>query len=189
MSVWELFILAVGLSMDALAVSLCKGLAAKKVSPWQMVCAGAWFGGFQALMPFTGWLLGSRFKQAIESFDHWVAFALLALIGSNMIRESFGEGDEVGSSFTTKEMFVLAVATSIDALAVGVSFGLLLDTWAQIITASLFICSVTFCLSAAGVKLGSVFGSKWQKKAQVAGGIILLLIGARILASHLIAGE
>ena len=181
--------MAVGLSMDALAVSLCKGLAAKKVSAHQMVCAGAWFGGFQALMPFTGWLLGSRFKQAIERFDHWVAFALLALIGSNMIRESFGEGEEVGSSFALKEMFVLAVATSIDALAVGVSFGLLLDTWAQIITASLFICCVTFCLSAAGVKLGSVFGSKWQKKAQVAGGIILVLIGIRILAVHLIAGE
>lgn len=186
MSVLELFILAVGLSMDAFAVSICKGLAAKKVSIKEMCIAGVWFGGFQALMPFLGWILGSRFKYYIENFDHWIAFLLLVAIGANMIRESFSdESEKVDNSFALKTMFVMAVATSIDALAVGITFGLLLDNWKEIILASLFICSITFCFSATGVKIGSVFGNKYEKKAEIAGGIILILIGIKILLNHL----
>ena len=186
MSVLELSILAVGLSMDAFAVSICKGLAAKKISAKEMCIAGAWFGGFQALMPFLGWILGSRFKYYIENFDHWIAFLLLAVIGANMIRESFSsECEKVDNSFALKTMFIMAVATSIDALAVGITFGLLLDTWKEIILASLFICSITFCFSAVGVKIGSVFGNKYEKKAEIAGGIILILIGIKILLNHL----
>ncbi|MGN0756012.1 manganese efflux pump MntP [Treponema sp.] len=186
MSVLELFILAVGLSMDAFAVSICKGLAAKKISFKEMCIAGAWFGGFQALMPFLGWILGSRFKYYIENFDHWIAFLLLVAIGANMIREAFSdECEKVDNSFALKTMFVMAVATSIDALAVGITFGLLLDSWKEIILASLFICSITFCFSAAGVKIGSVFGNKYEKKAEIAGGIILILIGIKILLNHL----
>lgn len=187
MSVLELFILAVGLSMDAFAVSICKGLAAvKKVSIKEMCIAGVWFGGFQALMPFLGWILGSRFKYYIENFDHWIAFLLLVAIGANMLREAFSdECEKVDNSFALKTMFVMAVATSIDALAVGITFGLLLDSWKEIILASLFICSITFCFSAAGVKIGSVFGNKYEKKAEIAGGIILILIGIKILLNHL----
>lgn len=186
MSVLELFILAVGLSMDAFAVSICKGLATKKISAKEMCIAGAWFGGFQALMPFLGWILGSRFKYYIENFDHWIAFFLLIVIGANMIRESLSsECEKVDNSFALKTMFVMAIATSIDALAVGITFGLLLDSWKEIILASLFICSITFCFSAAGVKIGSVFGNKYEKKAEIAGGIILILIGIKILLNHL----
>ncbi len=187
MNLFELFLLAVGLSMDAFAVSICKGLAAHKVSWKEMVCAGCWFGGFQALMPFLGWILGSRFRLFIENIDHWVAFALLGLIGVNMIREALTtkEADTVSDSFGIKTMFLMAVATSIDALAVGITFGLLLDTVAAIVAASLFICSVTFCFSAAGVKIGSIFGLRYERKAELTGGIILLLIGTKILLEHL----
>lgn len=186
MSIIELFLIAVGLSMDAFAVSVCKGLSAKNVGIKEMCIAGAWFGGFQALMPFVGWILGSRFRSLIENIDHWIAFILLALIGLNMIREAAaGDKEETSASFSVKTMFVMAVATSIDALAVGIAFGLLLDTWGSIILASLFICSVTFVLSAAGVKIGSVFGARFHRKAEIAGGVILILIGLRILLSHL----
>lgn len=187
MALWELFLIAVGLSMDAFAVSICKGLAAKKTGIKEMCIAGAWFGGFQGLMPFLGWVLGSRFKNYIERFDHWIAFVLLVLIGLNMIREALfsKEEDEVDDSFAFKTMLLMAIATSIDALAVGITFGLLLDTWTSIILACSFICIVTFIFSAAGVKIGSVFGAKFEKKAEVAGGIILILIGTKILLSHL----
>lgn len=188
MSFIDLFILAVGLSMDAFAVSICKGLATKEIKIKHMFCAGAWFGGFQALMPFIGWILGSRFKSYIDKFDHWIAFALLAIIGVNMIREVLSkeeETEEVSSSFGIKTMFIMAVATSIDALAVGITFGLLLDTIAKIIAACAFICIVTFSFSAAGVKIGNVFGSKYEKKAELAGGIILICIGTKILLEHL----
>ncbi|MCR5761818.1 MAG: manganese efflux pump MntP family protein [Treponema sp.] len=187
MSFIDLFILAVGLSMDAFAVSICKGLAAKKVGIPQMCCAGLWFGGFQALMPFIGWLLGSRFRTYIEDFDHWIAFILLAIIGINMLRESFSEKkeDPVSSSFNIKTMFLMAVATSIDALAVGITFGLLLNSFSKIISACIFICSVTFCFSAAGVKIGSIFGAAYKKKAEILGGIILIFLGIKILIEHL----
>ena len=188
MSIIELFILAVGLSMDAFAVSICKGLAVRKVTVPQMLCAGAWFGGFQALMPFLGWLLGSRFKSHIERWDHWIAFALLLLIGLNMIREAvFSKDDDGGvdSSFGFRTMLVMAVATSIDALAVGITFGLLLGGILQVVMACLFICAVTFSFSAAGVRLGAVFGSRFREGAEIAGGVILILIGTKILLSHL----
>ena len=188
MSFIELFILAVGLSMDAFAVSICKGLAAKKVGIPQMLCAGTWFGGFQALMPMIGWFLGSRFKSYIERYDHWVAFFLLLIIGLNMIREVIStkdDNEQMDNSFGVKTMFFMAIATSIDALAVGITFGLLLDTLLQIIVASLFICCVTFIFSAAGVKIGSIFGTHYEKKAELAGGIILIAIGTKILLEHL----
>ncbi len=185
MSLIELFLIAVGLSMDAFAVSVCKGLAARKISVKHLLITGAWFGGFQALMPAIGYLLGSTFQNYITSFDHWIAFVLLCLIGGNMIHESLSNSDEVStdSSFTIKTMFVLAVATSIDALAVGITFALLPDV--NIIMAVLFIGIVTFVLSGAGLKIGSIFGLKYKSKAEFAGGLILILIGARILFEHL----
>src|SRR5574344_2836181 len=185
MRFYELFVLAVGLSMDAFAVSICKGLAAKKAGVKEMLCCGLWFGGFQALMPTIGYFLGSTCEQYIEKFDHWVAFALLILIGVNMIREAFSkkDDDDMSASFAFKTMLVLAIATSIDALAVGITFGLLPDV--NIVAAVLFIGVVTFLFSAAGVKVGSVFGAKYQRKAEFAGGVILILIGTKILFEHL----
>ena len=186
MSIWELFILAVGLSMDAFAVSICKGLAAQKAGIKEMCIAGAWFGGFQGLMPFLGWLLGSQFRSYIERFDHWIAFVLLVLIGLNMIREAiFSKDEKVDDSFGFKTMLLMAIATSIDALAVGISFGLLLDTWLKIILASTFICVITFGFSAAGVKIGATAGAKFEKKAEIIGGVILILIGTKTHLSHL----
>ena len=188
MGIIELLIIAVGLSMDAFAVSVCKGLATSRVSWRHMLCVGCWFGGFQALMPCIGWLLGSRFRNFIESVDHWIAFLLLAFIGINMIREALSEADDnsqANDSFSPKTMLPLAVATSIDALAVGITFGLLLSTVRGIVTASLFICSVTFTCSAIGIKIGAAFGSHSQKKAEITGGIILIAIGIKILLEHL----
>lgn len=187
MAFWELVLIAVGLSMDAFAVSICKGLAVKKVTLKEMLIAGAWFGGFQGLMPLTGWFLGSRFRVYIESIDHWVAFALLVLIGLNMLREALfsKEEEKVDDSFGFKTMLLMAIATSVDALAVGISFGLLIETLTGVLMACFFICLVTFIFSAAGVKIGAVFGDKFEKKAEVAGGIILILIGIKILLSHL----
>lgn len=185
MSLIELFLIAVGLSMDAFAVSVCKGLATQKVSGKHLLIVGAWFGGFQALMPAIGYLLGSSFQNYITSFDHWVAFVLLCLIGGNMIHESFSSSDESSSddSFTAKTMFLLAVATSIDALAVGITFALLPNV--NILTAVFFIGSITFILSGAGIKIGSIFGLKYKAKAEFSGGLILILIGAKILLEHL----
>lgn len=178
MSIWDLFILAVGLSMDAFAVSVCKGLSLGKIKPKHMCIAGAWFGGFQALMPLIGYFLGSFFAEMIEKYDHWVAFVLLAFIGGNMIKESFDKDEKVDSSMDVKSMLLLAIATSIDALAVGVTFAFL---QVQIVPAVSFIGVITFIFSAVGVKIGSLFGTKYKSKAELFGGIVLVLIGIKIL--------
>ena len=183
MSLVELFLLAVGLSMDAFAVSVCKGLSTPRVRVKHMLLCGAYFGGFQALMPLIGYLLGVRFQSMIERVDHWVAFVLLAIIGINMIREALGSEEEsLDASFSFKTMLLLAVATSIDALAMGVTFAFLN---VQIVPAVCFIGAVTFVLSMLGVRLGSVFGTKWKQRAELAGGAILVLIGLKILIEHL----
>ena len=178
MSIWDLFILAVGLSMDAFAVSVCKGLSLGKIKAKHMCIAGAWFGGFQALMPLIGYFLGSFFAEMIEKYDHWVAFVLLAIIGGNMIKESFDKDEKVDSSMDVKSMLLLAIATSIDALAVGVTFAFL---QVQIVPAVSFIGVITFIFSAVGVKIGSLFGTKYKSKAELFGGIVLVLIGIKIL--------
>ena len=242
MSLAELFILAVGLSMDAFAVSVCKGLATGKLKLKHYLAVGLWFGGFQALMPTVGYFLGTTFEKYITSFDHWIAFLLLALIGGNMIREalsgdeesadasigfrimltmavatsidalavgiSFGvlpgvnlpaavsviggnmiresfeeDGEKEDDSFSFKTMLVLAIATSIDALAVGITFALLPDV--SIAAAVSFIGVTTFILSAVGLKVGNIFGLKYKSKAELAGGVILILIGLKILLEHL----
>ena len=183
MSLTELFIIAVGLSMDAFAVAVCKGLAMPEMSLKNAGIVGLYFGGFQGLMPFLGYLLGSKFSGTIESYDHWIAFVLLALIGGNMIKEAFENGEEAADpSLDIKTMTLMAVATSIDALAVGVTFAFL---QVRILPAVLFIGSITFLLSAAGVKIGNVFGCRYQKKAEFAGGLILILMGLKILLEHL----
>ncbi len=185
MSLIELFILAVGLSMDAFAVSICKGLAIRELGVKECAIAGIWFGGFQALMPTIGYFLGKSFTRYIVSVDHWIAFFLLGAIGLNMIQESRA-GDEPdmesSASMDTKEMFLLAIATSIDALAVGVTFAFL---EVDIVYAALFIGLTTFVCSAAGMKLGHVFGSIYKSKAEATGGLILILIGLKILLEHL----
>lgn len=184
MSLFNLFLIAIGLSMDAFAVSVCKGLALKKISFRHAVIVGLWFGGFQAAMPLAGYLLGSRFKQYIVAIDHWIAFALLALIGCSMIREALTGGEEEGAndSLKPKTMFLLAIATSIDALAIGVTFAFL-DV--AIGPAVAFIGIITFLLSMVGVKVGNVFGIRYKAKAELAGGIILILMGGKILIEHL----
>lgn len=183
MSIFELFLLAVGLSMDAFAVAVCKGLAMKKADWKSMALVGLWFGGFQALMPVVGYLVGVQFKDAITAIDHWIAFGLLAVIGGNMVREGIGGADEAeDASLSPKTMLLLALATSIDALAVGVSFAFL---EVNIGAAAGFIGVITFGLSAAGVKVGSVFGAKYKARAEIAGGVILILLGTKILLEHL----
>lgn len=183
MGIIELFLLAVGLSMDAFAVSICKGLSVKKLKLKHALICGGYFGFFQALMPVIGYFAGVWFADLISSFDHWVVFILLALIGGNMIRESFSnEEEEVVDSFAFKTMFMMAIATSIDALAVGVSFAFLN---VNIFTSALLIGLTTFVLSAIGVKVGNVFGSKYESKAELVGGIILILIGLKVLLEHL----
>ncbi len=178
MGIAELFVLAIGLSMDAFAVSICKGLSLGKITPKHMCIAGIWFGGFQALMPLIGYFLGSFFADMITKYDHWIAFALLVIIGGNMIKESFEKEEHLDASMTVKSMFLLAVATSIDALAVGVTFAFLK---VQIVPAVSFIGIITFVLSAIGVKIGSIFGTKYQSRAELCGGIILIIIGTKIL--------
>lgn len=183
MDIFTLFTLAVGLSMDAFAVSVCKGLAAGKLSFRHMAAAGLWFGGFQALMPVLGYFLGAQFKDKITAIDHWIAFVLLGFIGINMIRESMEKEDVCPNpGIDPRNMLPLAVATSIDALAVGVTFAFL-DV--NIVAAAAFIGVTTFVLSAAGVKVGNVFGSRYKAKAELAGGIILILLGIKILLEHL----
>ena len=191
MSLVELFILAVGLSMDAFAVSICKGLSLGKITKKHMAVAGAWFGGFQALMPLIGYFLGSFFADNQNFFDkidmitkyaHWIAFVLLIIIGGNMLKEAMGEDEKVDACMDAKEMFLLAIATSIDALAVGVTFAFLK---VQIVPAVSFIGCVTFVCSAIGVKIGSIFGSKYRSKAEFCGGVILILIGLKILLNGL----
>lgn len=183
MGLAELFLFAIALSMDAFAVSVCKGLPLEKLKIKHAVLVGVYFGGFQALMPLIGYLLGSQFQKFIESVDHWIAFSLLLLLGINMIREAITEEDgEVDASFSFKVMLPLAVATSIDALAAGITFAFLcVNIWRAIALIGI----TTFAFSAIGIKIGNVFGNKFQKKAEIAGGVILILIGIKILWEHL----
>ena len=183
MDIMSLFILAAGLAMDAFAVSICKGLAMKKATMGKAAVAGLWFGGFQALMPVLGFLLGTQFRRQITAVDHWIAFVLLAAIGANMIKEACSDEEEIDDgSLNFKEMFMLAVATSIDALAVGITFAFLK---VNIITAASIIGIITFVIAAAGVKIGNIFGTRYKSGAELAGGVILILLGARILLEHL----
>lgn len=188
MSILELFLIAVGLSMDAFAVSVCKGLATRQLRCRHYLIIGAWFGGFQALMPSLGYLLGSTFESYITAIDHWVAFVLLCLIGGSMVKEARSDDEEAGadnSSFAFKTMLLLAVATSIDALAVGVTFAFL---QVDIVPAVLFIGCTTFVISAVGVKVGAVFGARFQHQAELLGGVVLVLMGIKILVEHLMGG-
>ena len=186
MGFFELLLLAVGLSMDAFAVSICKGLSMKKATVKASTLCGAWFGGFQALMPLVGYYLGTMFADKIEAFDHWVAFGLLAVIGINMLKEALQPDcgcEDHDADLSVKTMFIMAVATSIDALAVGISLAMAGNV--NILTAVLLIGVITFAFSAAGVKIGNIFGSRFEKKAQIAGGIILIFLGLKILLEHL----
>ena len=190
----ELFLLAIGLSMDAFAVSVCKGLAMQKVTFRNAAICGVWFGGFQALMPFIGYLLGSGFEKYINAVAPWIAFVLLALIGGNMIREALSKDDEeedTSAALDVKTMFLMAVATSIDALAVGITFAcvpveiIAASPLVNTLVAVCLIGATTFVLSCVGVKAGSVFGSRYKSKAEFVGGTILILIGVKILLEHL----
>ena len=184
MTFLELLLIAIGLSMDAFSVSICKGLTTKTFS-WRMaLICGLWFGLFQALMPIIGYFLGAQFQELIEAYDHWIAFGLLALIGANMIREALSKKEEesTNGALDLKTMFLLAIATSIDALAVGVSFACIqVELWSSVAVIGL----TTFLFSVLGVKIGNVFGSRYEKSAGIVGGIILILIGLKILLEHL----
>ena len=183
MTFLELLLIAIGLSMDAFSVSICKGLTTKKFS-WRMaLICGLWFGFFQALMPIIGYFLGAQFQEMIEAYDHWIAFGLLFLIGANMIREAiWGKEEQQDGSLGFKTMLLLAIATSIDALAVGVSFACIqVKLWSSVIIIGL----TTFVFSVLGVKIGNAFGTKYEKSAGIIGGIILILIGLKILLEHL----
>ncbi len=183
----ELMLLAVGVSMDAFAVSICKGLAMKKATLKAGLTCGVWFGGFQALMPLIGFFLGTLFAEAIEAVDHWVAFILLGIIGINMLKEALSKDDcgceEHDADLSVKTMFIMAVATSIDALAVGISLAMAGNV--NIVTAVALIGAFTCGFCTLGVKIGNVFGSKFEDKAQIAGGVILILLGTKILLEHL----
>lgn len=190
MNIFEIILLAVALSMDAFAVAICKGLATEKVQIKHMLVVGAWFGFFQALMPFIGCTIGSAFLCYIEAVDHWIAFVLLGFIGSNMIRESLcrdkcDECESADSSLSFHVMLTMAIATSIDALAAGVGMSVDLDGIGQIILAVVSIGVITFILSAIGVKIGNVFGAKYKFLAELSGGIVLVLMGLKILLEHL----
>lgn len=182
MGIWELLILALGLSMDAFAVSICKGLSLGKIKVKHMCIAGAWFGGFQALMPLLGYFLGDIFAEEITKYSHWLAFVLLLFIGGGMIKEAIDKAEEMDASMDAKTMFVLAIATSIDAFAVGVTFAFLR---VNIVLAVSFIGVVTFLCSGLGIKIGSVFGAKYRSRAELCGGIILIVIGLKILLEGL----
>lgn len=185
---FTLLLMGVGLAMDAFAVSICKGLSMRKVNKKQCLVIGLFFGGFQALMPFIGWVLGSQFEQYITSIDHWIAFILLGFIGGKMVVEAIREKDEaveVGKMdppLDLKEMLILAIATSIDALAVGITFAFL---QVPIVEAISIIGITTFVISVIGVYVGNFFGNRYKKKAELAGGMILILIGLKILLEHL----
>ena len=186
MGIGALLLLAVGLSMDAFAVSVCKGLAMKKATLRAGLTCGVWFGGFQALMPLIGYFLGKTFAEAIEAVDHWIAFALLAVIGINMLKEAFSgceACEEHDADLSPRKMFPMAIATSIDALAVGISLAMAGDV--NIWIAIALIGVITCVLSGLGVKVGNVFGSRFEKKAQIAGGVILILLGVKIVLEHL----
>lgn len=182
MSFFELFLLAVGLSMDAMAAAICKGLSAPRLKAGHAVLTGLYFGGFQAAMPLLGYLLAHSFKDYIQQVDHWIAFVLLGLIGGHMIKESFEKAEEVNCSFSPKAMLPMAVATSIDALAVGVTFAFLN---VKVVPAVTLIGVITFLLSAVGVYIGHLFGAKFKSKAELVGGIVLILMGCKLLLEHL----
>ena len=183
MDLLTLLTLAVGLAMDAFAVSICKGLAMREKVLKKGIIVGLWFGGFQAIMPTIGFFLGTQFKDQITSIDHWIAFVLLGLIGINMVKEALlNDEEQADDSIAVKEMFMLAVATSIDALAVGITFAFLN---VHIVSAASMIGVCTFLISFAGVKIGNIFGTKYKSKAELAGGIILMLLGFKILFEHL----
>ncbi len=183
LGILELLAIGVGLSMDAFAVSVCKGLSMRKMDGKKALITGCWFGGFQAMMPLLGYVLGVSFSNSIRGIDHWIAFFLLGAIGANMIKESLGDENDVNPSFDIKTMFTLALATSIDALAVGVTFAFLR---VSILPAVTIIGVLTLLISVAGVKIGNVFGAKYKRRAELAGGIILILMGIKILIEHLI---
>lgn len=188
MSFLELLLIGIGLSMDAFAVAICRGLAMPKLNLRHAAVIALYFGGFQALMPLLGWLLGSSFAGYIQNIDHWIAFLLLALIGGNMVREAVTEKEECGGACPVedrldhRQLLLMAVATSIDALAVGVTFAFL---EVSILPAILIIGATTFCLSAVGVVVGNFFGTRWRRRAEITGGVILILLGAKILLEHL----
>ena len=189
MGLGELLLLALGVSMDAFAVSICKGLAMPKATLKAGLTCGIWFGGFQAMMPLIGFFLGTLFADAIQAIDHWVAFVLLAIIGFNMLKEAFEKEEcceccqEHNADMSVKTMFLMAVATSIDALAVGISLAMAgnVNIYSAVVLIGLFTCG----MSTMGVKIGNVFGSRFEKKAQLAGGVILVLLGLKILLEHL----
>ena len=186
MGVEEILLIGFGLAMDAMAVSIGKGLSVKRVELSHVLKVGFWFGGFQALMPLIGFFLGTLFADAIVSFDHWVAFGLLAIIGINMLKEAFSKEEECescGCDLGFKNMLVMAIATSIDALAVGISLAMAgnVNIWEAIVLIGI----TTFILSGVGVKIGNVFGSRFEQKAQIAGGAILILLGLKILLEHM----
>ena len=184
MGIFDLIVIAIGLSMDAFSVSICKGLSVQKIRPKHVMAVGLYFGGFQALMPLIGYALGKQFESMITSIDHWIAFVLLAIIGGNMIREAVsGDDEKADDSFSFKTMLPLAIATSIDALAIGVTFAFL---QVNIILAVLLIGITTFIFSAVGLKIGNLFGTKYKSKAEIAGGVILILLGVKILIEHLV---
>ena len=191
MGIFELFVLAVGLSMDAFAVAICKGLATQKLKVRHTLITGAWFGGFQALMPLIGYFLGSAFAKYVKPIDQWIALVLLCGIGINMIKESFEKDDEnececCENGYAFKTMFVMAIATSIDALAAGISLAMdLKDNNIYAFIAVTFIGVITFTLSAIGVKIGNIYGAKFKSKAEFMGGVILILLGLKILLEHL----
>jgi len=186
MGLMELILTATGLSMDAFAVSICKGLALRKMEWSRALLCGIWFGVFQGLMPLIGFFAGSHFAKAVSGVDHWIVFIVLSLIGGNMIREALGKDEDVDPSFGIAGMFLLAVATSIDALAVGVSFAFLkMNIWTSAIT----IGCITFFISTAGVKIRNAFGTRYKSKAELAGGTILIFIGLKILIEHLMNGN
>jgi manganese efflux pump family protein len=187
MSFIELLLIAIGLSMDAFAVAVCKGLNMKKINYKHTVIIAIFFGGFQAIMPLIGWSLGIQFEKYINGFDHWLTFTLLSVVGGKMIYEALKNDGENNckdvDKLNIKELFVLSIATSIDALAVGITFALIPDT--NIISSIVLIGIITFILSAAGVLIGNKFGSHYKTKAEIAGGIIIILIGIKILTQHL----
>jgi putative Mn2+ efflux pump MntP len=182
MDIWELFVIAIGLSADAFAVSVCKGLSVKRLQKKHLFIAGTYFGGFQALMPLLGYWLGSRFQNLITSIDHWIAFVLLGIIGLNMVKESKEDAEKLDASFSFSGMFPLAIATSIDALAVGITFAFLRVNITNAVT---LIGVTTFILSATGIWIGNKFGCKYKSKAELFGGVVLIAIGAKILIEHL----
>ncbi len=183
MGLIELIFLSIGLAMDAFAVSVCKGLSVQHIKAKHVLICGLWFGGFQVLMPLIGYLVGYQFRDLIQAYDHWIAFILLSIIGINMIREALKKDEEEqNSDFGFKSMILLAIATSIDALVIGVTFAFIN---VNIVLALCLIGVITFVISAAGVKIGNVFGSRYRSKAELAGGIVLILLGIKIILEHL----